>query len=478
MNSNAPTMKKNAFTFLVLISLIFFGCSKSDNDGPDTGGKLPPPDPTAILSIASENNSSSLNFGDVVANSEKTMAITLGNTGNSTLTITDITWPEGFSGDWTSGDIPSKGQRTINVTFSPLDQTTYSGSLAVASNATATPPNFPLSGKGISDVYEGDLNILSQEELEAFIQKGYTSVTGGIFRISDENIESLQPLENLTSVQNLIITDTNCTSLLGIENLIITGALLINGNKNLASLDGFPISPGENISIQIDGNPKLESLSQLSTCFNLNWLTITNNPLLLDLDGLQNLTDVDHLIISDNDALYNFCALEQLYTSNPNTSAVIYFNRYNPGASEILSEQCQYEVPLGEYYGSLDISKQTGVDKLAAKEYIVFNGKLSLSDSYGAQAGYNDIVDLSGLSTLQHITGELSIRNNPSLTNLDGLDNLDTVDDGITITNNSQLTNFCAIVPLIQGGNYPWYTATDNLYNPTEIELQDGTCEP
>jgi hypothetical protein len=126
----------------------------------------------------------------------------------------------------------------------------------------------------------------------------------------------------------------------------------------------------------------------------------------------------------------------------------------------------------------LDISKQTGVDKLAAKEYIVFNGKLSLSDSYGAQAGYNDIVDLSGLSTLQHITGELSIRNNPSLTNLDGLDNLDTVDDGITITNNSQLTNFCAIVPLIQGGNYPWYTATDNLYNPTEIELQDGTCEP
>ena len=51
------------------------------------------------------------------------------------------------------------------------------------------------------------------------------------------------------------------------------------------------------------------------------------------------------------------------------------------------------------------------------------------------------LVDLSGLGTIQHIDGSLTLRDNPNLARLDGLDQLVSVFGGLSIRRNTSLAD-------------------------------------
>jgi len=116
---------------------------------------------TAIISIATED-SSSLNFNELVEN----------NSSTKTLTI------------WTSGNIASGSSQIINVTFNPNEIADYTGDIVITSNATGGPNTISLIGHGVSSVYDGDVNFISQTELVDFAKIGYTSITGEL-RLGD-----------------------------------------------------------------------------------------------------------------------------------------------------------------------------------------------------------------------------------------------------------------------------------------------------
>jgi hypothetical protein len=97
-------------------------------------------------------NPTSLNFGNVNTGSSNTLAVTLTNSGNSSVTISGVTASgTGFSDSGLSAStVLSAGQTaTLNITFAPSASGAVTGSVSVASNATNSPAVITLSGSGV-----------------------------------------------------------------------------------------------------------------------------------------------------------------------------------------------------------------------------------------------------------------------------------------------------------------------------------------
>jgi fibronectin type 3 domain-containing protein len=97
-------------------------------------------------------SSTTLSFGSVYVNSSMAQPLTLTNTGNASLTISNVSVAgAGFSGTGvTNGTVLAPGQSaTLTVTFAPtVGGAVSSASVSLTSNATTSPVNVGLSGMG------------------------------------------------------------------------------------------------------------------------------------------------------------------------------------------------------------------------------------------------------------------------------------------------------------------------------------------
>lgn len=99
--------------------------------------------PSIIISMSGD-----LSFGNVTVGTSAQRTVTIRNDGNSQLTVSNIGYPNGFSGNWSRGVIEPGSSRDVTVTFSPTTTTGYTGNLTVDSNATSGTNTKPLSGIG------------------------------------------------------------------------------------------------------------------------------------------------------------------------------------------------------------------------------------------------------------------------------------------------------------------------------------------
>jgi len=100
--------------------------------------------PTVSISV-----SGSMAFGYVAINAPATNTLTISNPGNAPLTVSSISYPAGFSGDWSSGTVPGGGMQTVNVTFAPTTASVYGGTITVTSNAGSGTGTITASGSGV-----------------------------------------------------------------------------------------------------------------------------------------------------------------------------------------------------------------------------------------------------------------------------------------------------------------------------------------
>ncbi len=100
--------------------------------------------PTRIISLYTN-----LEFGNVAVGQTQHRNLNISNSGNSPLTVSSISYPAGFSGDWSGGTIPGGNSKTFSVTFSPVSQTNYGGLVTVDSNATSGTNTTTASGTGV-----------------------------------------------------------------------------------------------------------------------------------------------------------------------------------------------------------------------------------------------------------------------------------------------------------------------------------------
>jgi hypothetical protein len=102
----------------------------------------------ALSRIISINGN--LGFGNVAIGTTITTNLIINNSGNSTLNISNITYPTGFSGAW-SGAIAANHSTNVAVTFSPTTATNYGGAIIVNSDMTSGNNTINVSGTGVWD---------------------------------------------------------------------------------------------------------------------------------------------------------------------------------------------------------------------------------------------------------------------------------------------------------------------------------------
>ena len=93
-----------------------------------------------------------LDFGDVVINQDSDKQLTIYNDGTSSMTVSDISYPAGFSGDWSGGSIAAGASKAVTVTFAPAAAQSYGGSITVTSDATSGDGATSCAGEGINRV--------------------------------------------------------------------------------------------------------------------------------------------------------------------------------------------------------------------------------------------------------------------------------------------------------------------------------------
>ncbi len=91
--------------------------------------------------------SGNLAFGNVIVGTSAQRTLAINSTGTTNLTVTGMSLPAGFSGNW-SGTIPAGGSQNVTITFSPTAVATYSGSVTVNCDATVGTNTLAVSGMG------------------------------------------------------------------------------------------------------------------------------------------------------------------------------------------------------------------------------------------------------------------------------------------------------------------------------------------
>jgi len=107
----------------------------------------PTPTPGAVIGMSGD-----LSFGGVTVGATATSTLTISNTGTAALTVTGVTYPAGFSGNFTSGTIAPSGTQAVTVTFTPTAATAYTGNITVTGNQASGTSTIAVSGTGAGAV--------------------------------------------------------------------------------------------------------------------------------------------------------------------------------------------------------------------------------------------------------------------------------------------------------------------------------------
>ena len=293
----------------------------------------------------------------------------------------------------------------------------------------------------------GDFAINFNENL-ASLNGLQNLTTGSISLIENPVLNDLSALSNFTNVTNITIGGNNSlTSLSAFSNLTsMQGDLQIMGNPLITNLEGFNnlTSIGGDLDIGIEGfaaifagnvlvgiipydeNNLIDDLSALSNLTTIGGnLLITNNDVLTSLQGLTNLVSIDGMLkINNTTALTSLSGLNGLTTiisaiEIKENSALQNLN----GLNNVTGTTTTVEISNNNQLNSLN-----GLDNL---QNVFFN--LTISEN-------NSLTNLGGFDQLNSVGGFFSILNNASLTSFEGLNSLTAI-SGLNITGNSLLTD-------------------------------------
>jgi uncharacterized repeat protein (TIGR02543 family) len=140
----------------------------------------------------------------------------LTNSGNAALTISSISYPNGFSGAW-NGTIAVGGGQGVTVTFRPVAVATYSGTVTVNSDKTSGGNTISASGTGSApemDV-QGNSTSIADEDVTPrttdHTDFGSVPVTGGtVVRTFTIRNTGGAPL-NLTGSPKVVVSGTHAS---------------------------------------------------------------------------------------------------------------------------------------------------------------------------------------------------------------------------------------------------------------------------
>jgi len=310
-----------------------------------------------------------------------------------------------------------------------------------------------LSFLGYSQCPNASITLASQTEVDNFpiTYNGCTQISGNL-SISGSDITDLSPLSSLTFVeQDLSIGGTSLTNLSDLVNLTEIGGLVISNNPQLTHLSGLEnietmcYEMGDN-NIIILNNANLVSIAALANVSNfcLVSLSISNNPSLLTLEGLHNIDPFQYVTISDNDALVDLQGLEgvvhledDLIIQNNNALTSL------EGLQNLASVIHFTTISNNNSLLAIDFPNTLGVSDLTIENnpsLTNVSGFTPTSDPLVIIRN-NPLLTSSGIAPFGYGLYRFEITNNDSLTDLSFMAGLDTI-EGFVISDNDGLASF------------------------------------
>ncbi|QDF08118.1 hypothetical protein BHS04_33650 [Myxococcus xanthus] len=163
----------------------------------------------------------------------------------------------------------------------------------------------------------GSVTISDNPMLQSLEGLGPLTRVGGVLDLSSNNaLTHLTGLEHLTVVKDRIIVMNNARLLdLRFDALSETGALAVAGNALLEQVGPMPSLLRVQGDVILAENPRLLRATDLPELQSMGGaLFVTRNPLLTDLSGFQQVTWMDGLYVTGNDALEDLGTLGSLHT--------------------------------------------------------------------------------------------------------------------------------------------------------------------
>jgi|GEM_PF-2071340 len=342
----------------------------------------------------------------------------------------------------------------------------------------------------------GDFILRENDHLQNFNALGNLESIGGSFEVSYSN--ALQNFNGLSSLTDIggglsIELNTHLQNLSGLSALTTIGGSLkfygndilqnLNGLTALTSIGGLSISNNQalqnlsslnnvttiNGNVNISYNDHLQNLDGLSNVTSINGqLQVTGNNLLTDISGLANIDpatiDGQYGLEIVNNPVLSVCNLSNLctYLSYPLSS---HPRNIGGNASECINEVAMAsacDIPC--LTGNLTLRTQAEVNAFGTNfpDCTEVPGNLTIGYQDGSSS-YSNITDLSPLSNITTIGGNLYISRNSQLQNLEGLNNLTNVGSFFYLLRNAQLQNTDGLSNLTNIGGYLYIIQNTSL---------------
>jgi len=185
-------------TFSPTDAHLYFGSAiiHSDATGGDSTLIVKGKGTTRIISL-----SGTMAFGNVDVNSTSDATLTITNSGDSELSITDISLPTGFTASVSTLAVASGESEDITITFAPTQAIGYTGDITITSNATSGTNTIPVSGTGTSTtgieyIQTNELSVYPNPASQVIYLKGFKdSKTVQVYNLIGELVIE-QSLEN------------------------------------------------------------------------------------------------------------------------------------------------------------------------------------------------------------------------------------------------------------------------------------------
>lgn len=326
---------------------------------------------------------------------------------------------------------------------------------------------------------KGGLDIIQNNSLQSLGFQNVTSVLRNI-RINGNpvlaTINGLELTGNVTSFSLIGSNVVNLNTLSGVTSigLGVTGDLLIKDNPLLNDISGLTGIESINKNLEISNNDSLLNLNGLNALSTINYgyLSIMDNALLTQVDGLGNLTsvglmgNVQGVLIVNNSALTNLNGLASMATlkgsltirNNPalvDISALNITNYPIAASGGFYLENNDSLLNLtGMFMQSINGQVQVlGNDLLQAIDFTIANPSVVTSLLIDNNLALQNLSGLSAITEINGSFGGFRVINNDSLQNLDGLNFTNINGNYLFIKDNQALTNIDGLESLINVSN-------------------------
>lgn len=344
-----------------------------------------------------------------------------------------------------------------------------------------------------SNIYEGNITLSSQEEVDNFVNQNFQSVIGNLSIGSTSQISNITNLFGLNSLQEIsgnliIINNPDLESFNGLQNIInIGGSLVIRLNNSLENITEFSNIEFIGGGFYLLYNNSVQNIESFVNISELQDIQVIGNPNIVDLNffnSLERIKSNGSIVIKENSNLFSLHGLENLETlqgsiiirENPNLISIEGLQSLNLLGSLTVMDNNS----LVTFDGLQNLNTLNKIEISRNESLISLTGLNNVEYIRDINISFNEsLTTISALSALTSIGNDfnssgIEIYHNNNLSSMDGFENVISFMGDIRLIDNEGLSDLCALQNILINGEFGTVNILSNLHNPSTDDIING----